>query len=311
MTELDHINAPLVTIAIPVFNGENFLREAIESTINQEYRNLEIILSDNASTDSTLKICREYGKKDPRIRIIHHDENVGASENHNNAFRISKGKYFKWLSHDDVMERTCISRSVEVMENMPDVGCVYFLSNAVTEEGEVLEDYSPGIDLMDERPSRRLYRSTCISHPLMEVFGVFRSDVLKKTRLFGKYSSSDRIILAEVALLAPSYRIEEYLFNYRIHPNQSCSVYNTRQVRGEWFDPKLKNRRTYPHWRLLAEMFKAVRMVKLRPGEKIKSYFTVLVWSRRRAGYLLRNLFHRDRTWKKEEPFVFPENSSD
>jgi hypothetical protein len=76
-------------------------------------------------------------------------------------------------------------------------------------------------------------------------------------------------------------------------------VYNSRQVRGEWWDPKLKNKKTFPHWRLLLEFYKSIRFLQIDKKEKRKCYFILAIWSRRRMGYLIRNLFQLDSTWKK------------
>ena len=79
---------PKVSIGIPVQNGENFLEEAIKSILDQTFSDLELIISDNGSTDRTPDICRKYAKRDKRIRFVRNEENIGASENFNNLFKL-------------------------------------------------------------------------------------------------------------------------------------------------------------------------------------------------------------------------------
>jgi len=113
---------PAVSIGMPVYNGERFLREALESLLNQTYRDFELIISDNASTDSTSAICAEYAARDPRIRYIRQSENIGASANFRFVFNESLGRYFMWAAHDDVRAPEFIE--VAVRNFTPDDACI-------------------------------------------------------------------------------------------------------------------------------------------------------------------------------------------
>lgn len=94
--------APVVSIGIPVYNGELHLREALDSLLAQSYKNFEIIISDNHSTDTTQEICSEYMSNDSRIRYVRQNENIGAAKNYKYVFDEAVGKYFMWAAHDDV-----------------------------------------------------------------------------------------------------------------------------------------------------------------------------------------------------------------
>ncbi len=93
---------PLVSIGLPVYNGENYLEEAIRSILAQTYTHFELIISDNGSTDRTQEICEFYAERDLRIRYYRNKENLGAAWNYNQTFHLAKGKYFKWAAHDDI-----------------------------------------------------------------------------------------------------------------------------------------------------------------------------------------------------------------
>jgi len=120
---------PKVSIGLPVYNGENYLRNALESILDQTFRDFEVIISDNASTDRTGEICREYAAKDPRIRYCRNDRNLGAAGNFNRAFELSSGEYFKWAAHDDVIERDFLSSCVSVLDEDPSVVACFAMTS--------------------------------------------------------------------------------------------------------------------------------------------------------------------------------------
>lgn len=92
---------PTVTIGMPVFNGQCFLRQAIDSLLGQTYADFELVISDNASTDATSTICQEYAAKDDRIRYVRQERNMGASSNFRYLLRGARGRYFMWAAADD------------------------------------------------------------------------------------------------------------------------------------------------------------------------------------------------------------------
>jgi len=117
---------PFVSVLTPVYNGEDYLAECIESVLSQTYGNFEYIIVNNCSTDRSLEIALSYAKKDKRIRVHNNDQFVGVIENHNLAFRrISpSAKYCKVVSADDYILPECIIRMVEFAEANPSVGIV-------------------------------------------------------------------------------------------------------------------------------------------------------------------------------------------
>lgn len=298
-TALKKATTPKVSIGIPVRNGENFLEEAIKSILNQTFYDLELIISDNCSTDRTPDICRKYAKKDKRVRFVRNEKNVGASENFNNLFKLSKGEYYLSLSHDDYFHPDFLKKSVDILDNDKSIHLVHSKTMAVNEKRISIQDFSSDLDLNSESPSERLYSSICVPHPIMEIFGLIRSSTLRKTRLMGKYTSADRTLLAELALLGKFHIIQEYLFYNRIHKKQHYMIYPTRHVRSVWWDPDLKNVRTFPHWRLLLEFYRAIKNSPVKGKEKKQCYFVLIIWIKKHMGYLIRNLFLLDRYWKR------------
>ena len=117
---MDSENQPLVSIGIPLYNGEKGIAIALDSIINQNYTNLEIIISDNGSTDSTRAICEQHAQKDSRIKYFRSEENRGSIWNFNHVFELSSGKFFMWVAHDDRHERSIVKECVEKMKHFPD-----------------------------------------------------------------------------------------------------------------------------------------------------------------------------------------------
>ena len=105
---------PLVSICIPVYNGEKFIDETVKDCLNQTYKNIEIIFSDNCSTDRTVEMIKRYN--DPRIKIFSNDTNIGLLANFKKVFTYATGKYMSFLGADDGMEPTCIEKAVNVLE---------------------------------------------------------------------------------------------------------------------------------------------------------------------------------------------------
>lgn len=109
--------APRVSIGLPVYNGQQYLRQALDSLLAQTFHTFEVIISDNASNDATPEICRDYAACDPRIRYVRHDVNRGAAWNFNYVFGLARGVYFKWHAHDDMLEPTFLEQCVTILDH--------------------------------------------------------------------------------------------------------------------------------------------------------------------------------------------------
>src|SRR5262245_24363485 len=112
---------PLVTIGVPVHNGEDGLARALDSAVAQDYPNLEILVSDNASVDATPEICRRYAEVDPRVRWWRNEENIGLGSNFVLTAERARGEFFLWLAHDDWLSPECVSTVIRYMVSRPDV----------------------------------------------------------------------------------------------------------------------------------------------------------------------------------------------
>ncbi len=281
---------PHVSIGVPVFNGENYLAEALDSLLAQTFSDFEIIISDNASTDKTEEICRAYAARDRRIRYFRNEENLGASPNYNRTFELSSGEYFKWAAHDDLCAPEFLERCVEVLDQDTSVILCYSRIQAIDEHGAVLQSFDAKPKLGSPEPRERFYECVCVPHAQVAVFGLARASVLKKTRLIGNFSSSDRVLLGELALLGRFYEVPEFLLFKRHHPQQHWRVYPTRHLRQAWYDPARAGKITFPHWRLLREHLISIGRASLSWQDRTWCYIYMVWWMRLHWRYLAENL---------------------
>lgn len=127
---------PLVSVIIPVYNGEEFIVEAIESVLNQTYQNIEIIVIDDKSTDGTLDRIKSYLDKSKNIKLITNKVNVGIGKNRQIGIDAAKGKYICWQDADDISLPKRIELQVEYLERHPGVGVVGGFIRFFDEQGD-------------------------------------------------------------------------------------------------------------------------------------------------------------------------------
>jgi glycosyltransferase involved in cell wall biosynthesis len=270
------MNVPKVSIGLPVWNGEKYLRMALDSILRQDYPDFELIISDNASTDATQSICQEYAARDARIRYFRNEKNIGASGNYNRVFELSRGEFFKWISHDDECAPSFLKRCLEIFESAPDdVVLVCSSSQMIDESGQLIRvsRLGMGSSLMPSQRLASLIARRDFPHAL---WGLIRSNTLRQTRLMGIVRSDD-ILLSELALLGNFVEMPEGLQRWRIHRQNALAVCKTPRELLLWHDPtKANNRIILPN--TLArdlEYFRVVRHVPLSATERMFCYGVV------------------------------------
>lgn len=116
---------PMVSVGMPVYNGERFIREAMESLLAQSFADFELIISDNASLDATESICRSYAAQDSRIRYVRQKDNIGALPNFQFVLNEARGEYFMWAACDDIWDKnwiTLLHKELHGSENVATFG---------------------------------------------------------------------------------------------------------------------------------------------------------------------------------------------
>jgi glycosyltransferase involved in cell wall biosynthesis len=275
---MDHV--PRLSIGLPVYNGETYLAQALDALLGQSYSDFELIISDNASTDRTEEICRRYLALDGRIRYFRQAVNLGAAVNHNFVAEQARGEFFKWASHDDLYGRQLLQRCIEALDAHPDVVLSHAWEAFVDEEGAVIHpvDYRLATD-SPRAPDR--FRDTLFVQGGDDLYGVMRTNILRRTPLHGTYHHAEHTLIAELALYGPFWQVPEVLYFRRDHPDRASREEKKRE-RAARFDPKRANRLRNPVIRLLAEYIwgyvTAIQRAPLSPADRLRCYGHLIRW---------------------------------
>jgi hypothetical protein len=269
-------NSPQVSIGMPVYNGERYLAETLDSLLGQTFTDFELIISDNASTDCTEEICTSYAAKDQRIRYYRNERNVGAIRNFNRTFELANGLFFMWASHDDTWAPSFLARCTEALDVHPETILAYTKTTIIDANGEPVSEYDPYFRTDSPMRHVRLHDLLRSPHKCFQLLGLIRTSILAQTPLFGSYTSSDIVLLAQLGLLGRFHKIPEPLVCYRHHPQQSIRL--DRHGRMAWADPAHDSQLTLPTWRLFFELVGCLQRVPLSWGERMRCYFTLLQW---------------------------------
>jgi len=210
---------PRLSVGLPVYNGQRYLAEALDSLLGQSFTDFELIISDNASTDETEEICRRYAAKDPRIRYIRQPHNIGANPNHNFVLREARGEFFKWAAHDDLYGRDLLARCVAALDEHPDVVLSHADMAIIDETGTVVRgfDYTLTTGSMDVTER---FRSLLVTDGADDEYGVIRTHILRSIRPKDSYHHASRPWIAEIAFRGRFYQVPELLYFRRDHPDR-------------------------------------------------------------------------------------------
>jgi glycosyltransferase involved in cell wall biosynthesis len=269
-----------VSIGLPVFNGAVFLAVAIDSLLNQTYQNIELIISDNASTDATPEICKKYAAADRRVRYSRLTENIGGIPNHNRVFMLASGEYFMWASHDDIWQPTYIEKCIVCLEKDPRAVMACSKVGIVDEAGQIQRLLE--LPHVGDSPHtvQRFQCFTALYSFLEPTYGVIRTDILKRTVLHALHPGSDRILLAELALYGRCLRTPEYLHLRRDHGQRSIRAIPSIRDRYAWVKPENARKRSFPYWSYLTWYTRAVFRVPLTSKERLFCGLVLLKWIR-------------------------------
>lgn len=268
-----------VTMGMPVYNGERYLEEALRSLRAQTFDDFELLVSDNASSDRTGTICRDYAAMDPRIRYMRNEVNLGFSRNQNRVIEMATGQYFLLTHHDDVRSPTYLARTVPIMDADPSIVVCYTKTQDIDEQGQVVPREDPPLRLASSDFRERFRDIIRMDHICEPDFGLTRMDVLRTTHLHGDYADSDRVLLAELLLHGRFHCIPEFLFFRRAHAAQSTEIAPDRQSRTVWFNPDKRGKLLFPHFRELEEYLRAVGRAPIDWRQRLWCWAAMVRWT--------------------------------
>lgn len=228
---------PRVSIGMPVYNGESFIREALDSLVTQTFTDFELIISDNASTDGTETICHEYAARDARIRYVRQAENRGATANFHFVMTEAVGEYFMWAAADDLQSPNFIELLVAVLDENPSIVCVMTdVLNIVDSKNDdsfvtMIDDIRVDDVINNWTKCRRRFYRNPTSNIFFCIYGLYRTNVIHAIDLnynkLNKYAFSSEVpLLAQVANRGKIATIPGPAKIYRRHDQ---SVYNQEQ----------------------------------------------------------------------------------
>lgn len=287
-------STPRVCIGLPVYNGQRYVVPALDSLLAQTFTDFELVISDNASTDQTSDICREYAAKDKRIKYSRLDTNIGAILNYERTYKLGGGQYFKWAAHDDLIEPTFIERCVEALDANPSAVLAYPKAKFIDSKGDFYKDYNVKLATDAPTPHARFHAMIMAHHKNthnLEIFGLMRRSATDLIPQQGRYAASDRVFLARLALYGPFIEVPEVLFLSREHPEQSIHTLpkymkENKSLLGrfvgcgqlppaEWFDPKYTGKLTFPEWRLMGEYLTSTKYGWLTTRERALCFASI------------------------------------
>jgi glycosyltransferase involved in cell wall biosynthesis len=251
---------------MPVYNGGRFLAGALRSMLSQTYTDLELIISDNASTDETKQICERHAAQDARIRYFRQPRNIGLARNWNFVAQQARGEYFKWASANDECARDMLERCIAALDADPGVVLAQGRTCLVDEDTGRRELYADDLALMQDRAlERMLYLCDHLKLNNGQC-GVIRLPALRETRLDRPYDGGDLILMAELALRGKFVVLPEVLFYRRMGPT-TFTHSPAYQGRDELFDKHLLGHRV--HWHL--DYIRTMALAPLPIGDKARA----------------------------------------
>ncbi len=297
-------SVPLLSIGLFVYNGEHFLAETLDSILGQTFRDFELIISDNGSTDATQQICERYLARDPRIRYYRAEKNMGAGWNVRRVFSLATGKYFKWAACDDLYEPTFLEKCVAALEQEPGYVLAHAKTRVIDDKGQFVENYNWPLETDSADTVTRFRAMLLNDHLCFQIFGVMRREALLQVPPQGSYVNSDGVLLAQMSLLGRFYEAPEHLFISRRHERQSTQTLPVRVKKRrfrltnrhgtlpspEWWDPQRAHRIEFPEWRQLREYYGSILRGPLASGKRVKCLFLLLPWIAKHFRRMMKDL---------------------
>jgi glycosyltransferase involved in cell wall biosynthesis len=249
---------PLVSIGLPVYNGENFVAEAIQSVLNQTFANWELIICDNWSTDRTLAICQQFAETDSRIRIYQNPRNMGVCFNYQEVLRRSRGEYFKWMAHDDLFAPQFIESCIQELQTNCALVLVFPKMCFVDAGGQMLRKQACELSVAELAPEARAEQLMKLASRGMDfiwlAYGLFRRNILEQSGGMGLYAGADQVLLFKVVLRGAIKQTNEVMFFRREHPKaETCRGGSTVRERAKAAYADDNRRFVFPWCRILKE----------------------------------------------------------
>lgn len=234
------MSSPRLTIGLPVYNGEVYLAETLNSLLAQDFDDFELVVSDNASTDATVQIVQSFAQQDPRVRLVRNDRNMGAAYNYNRLVMESRAELFKWAGYDDLLEPSYVSSCVAALDADPEAVLAFAQATIIDASGSRVHAYEETLDVAGLTSWGRVASFAWRFNLCNACFGVMRRTSMRSTGLIRPYISSDVTFLAEMAALGTFRLVDQRLFLRRVHERSSRQGRTTAAEVARWFNPSAR-----------------------------------------------------------------------
>ncbi len=248
---------PTVTIAIPMYNEEKYISSTIESAINQSYKNIKIIISDNCSTDKSFDIASDYADKYKNIELVRQKQTIGIIENFKYPLSITNSKYFMWLGAHDIISKGYIEDAVNVLESTQTNVLVYPGGVTIDENGNLLNEIIDDYDTTGLNLEQRLLRIAKNFNNGYVIHGVLKTEVVKKIP-FENVFGTDFLAVLLIAALGNIKRMPAIGFQRRLIRSETQFEQRERHANAGM----LKKTQINPFSLLAANLFKHIIKIK-------------------------------------------------
>lgn len=274
-------NDLLVSIGLPVYNSALRIRQALDCLLGQKYRNIELVISDNASTDETQKICEEYAKSDNRIRYIRQEKNLGQVNNITYVIKEAKGEYFMLAADDDWWDSNFISILKPVLDKYPKYGASISSVLRVYDDGNIRDEvrYTGDLNLTNLSYKKVLYMMAS-EKPIHWFCGLFRTQLLKNLlRIpFPKCKAHDRVFMCELALVTHFYSFPNILYKKTTHRISVAERYKNDPIGVLQKEP---HRHSLYVWAVINRLAKSKNIPIGRKLRILPIFYILFIWNNR------------------------------
>lgn len=222
---------PKITAVMAAYNAENYIKESVESILNQKFRDFEFIIINDASTDRTLKILEKYSKKDSRIKLIKNGKNLGQTASRNKALKLAKGKYIAIMDADDISLPERFEKQYNYLEKHKEIFLLGTGVNRVDESGQYIR--TPKVFTTSEKLKNALIKNNCLYHPTI----MFRNEGKHFYRDKFRYSEDYDFYLLLLSQNKKLSNLKETLLKYRM---SSTGIGRSRKAQEILFSQKAR-----------------------------------------------------------------------
>ena len=246
------VEYPLVSIGVPVRNGLPYIARAIEDVLAQDYPNIEIIVSDNGSTDATGTLMKEIAQRDSRVRVVSQEVTLTAFDNFEWLMRQSRGKYFLWAAHDDLRPTDYVSALVRHLEAHPEAVLAFGeLRTSATFDGTYA---SKPFDYATESMGTLARVRKTAFHQCYHIYGVWRLEALQRIPFIFNAWWPDLPLMLAASCLGEFHRVDPVCFDY-------LEIPKTNEQRAQYQDHTAKVNRVARTIKLFHVTFRTVLRV--------------------------------------------------